>query len=182
MCLAIYKRSFRLLPSQQPGIVMPHQQQKQPGRGQMYPCSSPMPPPQQQQHGKVTISHATTTTTTRERSLVFPPPQKPGPCPSHSSGPTTTTTPWESLPPKRQGRQVVQQAAFVVDDPVLIGLLHGVDVTPLANNLVWLVGGDHIPSFLGGGDQLLHAVKVEEGGASVMEGESSDFAHLLPIL
>ena len=105
------------------------------------------------------------------------------PCPSHSSGllsPTITT--WEGFPPKRQGRQVVQQMLLVVDDPVLLGLLHRVDVAPFADNLVRPMGGDHIPSLLGGCDQLLHAVKVEEGGTSVIEGKSSDFAHLLTIL
>ena len=153
----------------------------------MYPCSSPMPPtttgtweghytlylmpPQQQQPGKGQMcSHAPTHPQTM--------PQEGVTCPSHSLGPTTTVTPWEGLPPKRQGRQVVQQMPLVVDDPVLLGLLHGVDVNPLAHNLVWLVGGDHIPSLLRGGDQFLHAVKVEEGDALVIE----DFAHVLPIL
>ena len=146
-------------------------------------------PPQHQQHVKFTIFPAINTTTAREKPLVFPPPKKLGPCPSHSSVSVSTTntppitiTPWEGFPPKRQGCQVIQQSALVVDAPVLLGLLHGVDVTPLADNLVRLVGSDHIPSLLGGGDQLLHAVKVEEDGASVIEGESSDFAHLLPVL
>ena len=152
----------------------------------MYPRGSSMPP-QQQQPWRITIPHATTTT--RERSLAFPPSQKLGPFPSYSSVSVTTPnnapitgTPWVGLPPKRQGRQVVQQSALVVDDPVLLGLLHRVDVTPLADNLVRLMGGDHILSLLGGGDQLLHTVKVEERGASVIEGEPSDLAHLLPVL
>ena len=51
-----------------------------------------------------------------------------------------------------------------------------------ADNLVRLLDGDHLILLLGGGDQLLHAVEVEESGTSVIEGESSDFAHLLPIL
>ena len=48
-------------------------------------------------------------------------------------------------------------------------------MAPFADNLVRLLDDDHIASLLWGGDQLLHAVKVEESGTSVIESEASDF-------
>ena len=118
--------------------------------------------PSQQQPGMAYSPHATATTT-QERSNALPShsPHVPTttlegvPCPSHSSGPlspttTITVTTWEGFPPKRQGCQVVQQTLLVIDDPVLLGLLHRVDVAPFADNLVWLMDGDHLILLLGG--------------------------------
>ena len=104
--------------------------------------------PQNNNPGGVTIPsrspHATTTT--QEGSNVpscSPHPQTTTlegiPCPSHSSGPLSPTkTTWEGFPPKRQGRQVIQQMLLVIDDPVLLHLFHGVDAAPFADNLVRL--------------------------------------------
>ena len=91
------------------------------------------------------------------------------------------TNPRSLFPSKRTSCQVWEQPTFIVHHSISLCLSLRKDPSVLTNNLVRIVHVDDGVISLWGGDQLLHAVEVEEKGAPVVEGESPNFADLGPI-